>query len=67
MQITLNDEEIRLALAEAISKKLDHQFEVNPDNCWFEAMAGIIDNTSVDPIEVLDIHNVRFSFDTDNN
>lgn len=62
MQYILNDEEIRVALAEAIEKKSDFIENVNPENCWFECKAGEIEGSSVG-----DIHDVRFIYDTDNN
>ena len=37
MEIKLNDYEIREALAEAISKKLNYLIiDIEPSDCWFE-------------------------------
>jgi hypothetical protein len=60
MKITLNDTEIRIALAQAIEKKLDHAVtEINHEECWFEARAGQIEGD-----EISDIHEVEFIYDT---
>lgn len=67
MQITLNDSEIRAALAEAMAKKLDHQFEINAENCWFEARAGEVNEEVVEAVDISDVHAVRFTFDTETN
>jgi hypothetical protein len=60
MQISLNDEEIRDALAEALSKKVDYSIQANPEECWFKVKAGIIDGDKVE-----DIHSVQFCYRTD--
>lgn len=61
MRITLNDKEIRIALAQAIEKKLDHAItDINHEECWFEAKAGEIEGS-----EIGDIHDVEFCYDTD--
>ena len=55
MEIKLNDNEIRKALAEALANKIDYSIsEINPENCWFEAQAGSVDG------EIDDIHDVKF-------
>ena len=61
MKITLNDTEIRIALAQAIEKKLDHIVtDINHEECWFEAKAGEIEDG-----EIGDIHDVEFTYDTE--
>ena len=58
MEVRLSDDEIRGALAEALSKKLDHALgDIDPDDCWFEVKAGEIKWDEVD-----DIHDVQFCF-----
>ena len=37
MKIILNDEEIRTALVEALGKKVQHIYMINPDHCFFRA------------------------------
>ena len=59
MELRLNDEEIREALAEALSKKVGHAIEVCPDDCWFECEAGENDGENIS-----DIHNVQFCYST---
>lgn len=60
MEVRLNDDEIRAALSEAISKKLDHSLgEIDKDDCWFEVKAGVINGEEVD-----DIHDVEFCYKT---
>jgi hypothetical protein len=60
MQVRLNDAEIRQALAEAMAKKVDFGFEINPEDCWFAVKAGEINGDEVD-----DIHDVEFCYKTD--
>lgn len=61
MKITLNDAEIRDALAKAIEQKLDHAVtDIDPMECWFEAKAGAIEGD-----QISDIHCVEFCFETD--
>ena len=56
MKVILNDSEIRMALAQAIEKKLDYVVtDINPDDCWFEVKAGEIEGG-----EISDIHDVQF-------
>jgi len=58
MELRLSDDEIREALAEALSKKIDHAItDIDPDECWFEVKAGEIDGD-----EVNDIHDVKFCY-----
>jgi hypothetical protein len=58
MEIRLNEDEIREALAEAIQKKLSHAIiDINPDSCWFEAEAGMIKGD-----KITDIHEVKFCY-----
>jgi hypothetical protein len=60
MKLCLNDDEIREALAEALGKKVNYAFgEIDPEKCWFEVKAGVIDGN-----EVTDIHDVEFCYDT---
>jgi hypothetical protein len=60
MQISLNDTEIREALAEALNKKVEYSIQAEPEECWFEVEAGIITGDKVE-----DIHSVQFCYRTD--
>ena len=61
MKITLNDDEIRQALSEAMAKKINYCIpEIPPEECWFEVKAGVIEGDEVD-----DIHDVQFCYKTD--
>ena len=60
MQIRLNDEEIRKALATAMASKANHCVEVNPEVCWFECIAEDIDSAG----NVGGIEEITFVFDT---
>lgn len=57
MQITLNHEEIRKALSEAISHKLKEMYSIVSDDCWFEVEStqGI----------VTDIEFINFCYEID--
>lgn len=58
MEIRLNDYEIREVLAEAIAKKLSCAIcDIPPEECWFEAKAGVINGDDVD-----DINDVQFCY-----
>jgi len=58
MQITLDDDEIRAALAKEIENKLDGVVcDIDPEGCWFEVSAGSVEGDKVD-----DIHDVKFCF-----
>ena len=58
MQVRLNDDEIRRALADALAAKLNNSLGViMPEDCWFEAKAGEIKGD-----EVGDIHDVEFCY-----
>lgn len=60
MKLSLNDDEIREALAEALAKKVDYSVgEIDPTECWFEVKAGVINGD-----EVEDIHDVEFCYKT---
>jgi len=59
MRIILNDDEIREALAKALAEKVFFNFAIDPDNCWFEGKAGLIEGD-----EIEDINDVEFCFDT---
>ncbi len=61
MIIKLTDDEIRVALAEFLAKKLDYSVEVVEQSCWFECKAGVIEDGKIE-----DIHDVKFCFDTQN-
>jgi len=60
MEIRLNDNEIREALSEALAKKIDYAVQPDPEECWFNVKAGVIDGD-----EVGDIHEVEFCYKTD--
>jgi hypothetical protein len=60
MEIKLNDDEIREVLAEAIAKKVSYVININPENCWFEAEAGMIEGANIS-----DIHEVKFCYQTE--
>ena len=60
MELRLNDDEIREALAKALAEKVDYSVEPNPEECWFNVKAGVIENGEVD-----DIHEVEFCYKTE--
>jgi hypothetical protein len=60
MEIRLDENEIREALAEALAKKIEYTVQPVPEDCWFNVKAGIIDGDEVD-----DIHEVEFCYKTD--
>jgi hypothetical protein len=60
MEIRLNDNEIREALAEALAKKIEYTIQPDPEECWFKVKAGVINGD-----EVEDIHEVKFCYRTD--
>ena len=62
MIIKLEDNEARAALAEAVEKKLSHTIAVDPEECWWEVEAGIIEEDG--GIDINDIHDVRFCYNT---
>jgi hypothetical protein len=57
MEIKLNEDEIREALAKTIAEKLS--YSINPESCWFEAEAGMIEGANIS-----DIHEVKFCYQT---
>ena len=60
MELKLNDNEIRLALADALANKVNYAIpDINPEDCWFEVDAGNVD------CNVEDIHNVKFCYKTE--
>lgn len=60
MELKLNDSEIRIALAEALAKKIEYSIpDIDPEECWFEAEAGSVD------CDIDDIHNVKFCYKVD--
>jgi hypothetical protein len=61
MEIKLNEDEIREALAKTIAEKLSYAIiDINPESCWFEAEAGMIEGTNIS-----DIHEVKFCYRTE--
>jgi hypothetical protein len=60
MKLCLDDDEIRQALAKVLEEKVYYSVgEIDPEKCWFEVKAGVIDGN-----EVTDIHDVEFCYDT---
>jgi hypothetical protein len=60
MEIKLNEDEIREALAKTIAEKLSYAITcINPESCWFEAEAGMIEGANIS-----DIHEVKFCYQT---
>ena len=61
MQVRLNDDEIRIALAEALDSKINNSLgEIMPEDCWFQVKVGIIEGDEVD-----DISEVEFCYQVD--
>tara|TARA_R110000796_G_scaffold4724_1_gene18040 strand:- start:17 stop:211 length:195 start_codon:yes stop_codon:yes gene_type:complete len=61
MEIKLNDDEIREVLAEAMAKRISYVgIVINPQSCWFEAEAGMIEGA-----DISDIHEVKFCYRTE--
>ena len=57
MELKLNECEIRIALAEVLAKKIGYSIpDIDPEECWFEAEAEIVD------CDIDDIHNVKFCY-----
>ncbi len=59
MRLELNDDEIREALAEALSAKTQHVVLVDAETAWFECHAEEVDGS-----ECRDIHEMRFCYVT---
>ena len=49
---------IELSMLSQLNEKLDHAIDPEPEECWFEVKAGVIDGDKLD-----DIHLVQFCYD----
>lgn len=59
MQIRLNNEEIRKALSEALSQKLNHIYNIEMEDCWFDV------ESAEGPINDVEFINFNYEIDTE--